>query len=30
MLAAEHPYREPLWVQLITAYYLAGTPVRCT
>lgn len=23
MLAAEHPYREPLWVQLITAYYLA-------
>jgi SARP family transcriptional regulator, regulator of embCAB operon len=22
-LAAEHPYREPLWAQLITAYYLA-------
>lgn len=22
-LAAEHPYREPLWTQLITAYYLA-------
>lgn len=22
-LTAEHPYREPLWVQLITAYYLA-------
>jgi SARP family transcriptional regulator, regulator of embCAB operon len=21
-LAAEHPYREPLWLQLITAYYL--------
>jgi SARP family transcriptional regulator, regulator of embCAB operon len=21
-LTAEHPYREPLWVQLITAYYL--------
>lgn len=21
-LAAEHPYREPLWVQLITAYYV--------
>lgn len=21
-LAAEHPYREPLWAQLITAYYL--------
>lgn len=21
---AEHPYREPLWAQLITAYYLAG------
>jgi SARP family transcriptional regulator, regulator of embCAB operon len=23
-LAGEHPYREPLWAQLITAYYLAG------
>jgi SARP family transcriptional regulator, regulator of embCAB operon len=23
-LVAEHPYREPLWAQLITAYYLAG------
>jgi DNA-binding SARP family transcriptional activator len=23
-LAAEHPYREPLWKQLITAYYVAG------
>jgi DNA-binding SARP family transcriptional activator len=22
-LAAEHPFREPLWAQLITAYYLA-------
>ncbi|MBB5165944.1 DNA-binding SARP family transcriptional activator [Mycobacterium sp. AZCC_0083] len=22
-LAAEHPYREPLWVQLIIAYYVA-------
>ena len=22
-LTAEHPYREPLWTQLITAYYLA-------
>ncbi|MGV0715457.1 BTAD domain-containing putative transcriptional regulator [Mycolicibacterium sp. XJ662] len=22
MLVAEHPYREPLWAQLITAYYL--------
>jgi len=22
-LASEHPYREPLWAQLITAYYLA-------
>lgn len=22
-LAGEHPYREPLWAQLITAYYLA-------
>jgi SARP family transcriptional regulator, regulator of embCAB operon len=22
-LTAEHPYREPLWAQLITAYYLA-------
>jgi DNA-binding SARP family transcriptional activator len=22
-LAAEHPYREPLWLRLITAYYLA-------
>jgi DNA-binding SARP family transcriptional activator len=22
-LVAEHPYREPLWAQLITAYYLA-------
>lgn len=22
-LAAEHPYREPLWTQLITAYYVA-------
>ena len=22
-LAVEHPYREPLWAQLITAYYLA-------
>jgi len=22
-LAAEHPYREPVWAQLITAYYLA-------
>jgi DNA-binding SARP family transcriptional activator len=22
-LAAEHPYREPLWAQLITAYYVA-------
>jgi pSer/pThr/pTyr-binding forkhead associated (FHA) protein len=22
-LIAEHPYREPLWAQLITAYYLA-------
>jgi DNA-binding SARP family transcriptional activator len=22
-LVAEHPYREPLWTQLITAYYLA-------
>lgn len=22
-LACEHPYREPLWAQLITAYYLA-------
>ena len=21
-LAAEHPYREPLWAQLITAYYV--------
>lgn len=24
ILTAEHPYREPLWAQLITAYYLAG------
>ena len=24
VLAGEHPYREPLWAQLITAYYLAG------
>jgi len=23
MLAAEHPYHEPLWAQLITAYYLS-------
>ncbi|WP_156425164.1 BTAD domain-containing putative transcriptional regulator [Mycobacterium sp. GA-1285] len=23
-LVGEHPYREPLWAQLITAYYLAG------
>jgi DNA-binding SARP family transcriptional activator len=23
-LVTEHPYREPLWAQLITAYYLAG------
>jgi DNA-binding SARP family transcriptional activator len=23
-LVAEHPYREPVWAQLITAYYLAG------
>ena len=23
-LAAKHPYREPLWAQLITAYYEAG------
>jgi SARP family transcriptional regulator, regulator of embCAB operon len=23
-LIVEHPYREPLWAQLITAYYLAG------
>lgn len=23
-LTAEHPYREPLWTQLITAYYLTG------
>ncbi|HZU46347.1 MAG TPA: BTAD domain-containing putative transcriptional regulator [Mycobacterium sp.] len=23
VLAAEHPYREPLWAQLITAYYVA-------
>lgn len=23
-LAAEHPYREPLWAQLITAYYVTG------
>ncbi len=23
-LITEHPYREPLWAQLITAYYLAG------
>ena len=23
-LIAEHAYREPLWAQLITAYYLAG------
>jgi SARP family transcriptional regulator, regulator of embCAB operon len=23
-LLAEHPYREPLWAQMITAYYLAG------
>jgi SARP family transcriptional regulator, regulator of embCAB operon len=23
-LVTEHPYREPLWVQLITAYYLAN------
>ncbi len=23
-LIAEHPYREPLWAQLMTAYYLAG------
>lgn len=22
VLIAEHPYREPLWAQLITAYYL--------
>ena len=22
-LVAEHPYREPLWIQLITAYYLS-------
>src|SRR6185312_10934739 len=22
-LTAEHPYREPLWAQLITAYYIA-------
>ena len=21
-LTSEHPYREPLWAQLITAYYL--------
>jgi SARP family transcriptional regulator, regulator of embCAB operon len=24
VLTGEHPYREPLWAQLITAYYLAG------
>src|SRR5829696_3939940 len=24
VLAGDHPYREPLWAQLITAYYLAG------
>ena len=23
-LVTDHPYREPLWAQLITAYYLAG------
>ena len=23
MLTAEHPYHEPLWGQLITAYYLS-------
>jgi SARP family transcriptional regulator, regulator of embCAB operon len=23
-LVAEHPYREPVWAQLITAYYVAG------
>jgi SARP family transcriptional regulator, regulator of embCAB operon len=23
-LVAEHPFREPVWAQLITAYYLAG------
>ena len=23
-LTAEHPYREPVWAQLMTAYYLAG------
>lgn len=23
-LVAEHPYREPLWAQLMTAYYVAG------
>jgi DNA-binding SARP family transcriptional activator len=23
-LIGEHPYREPLWAQLVTAYYLAG------
>jgi SARP family transcriptional regulator, regulator of embCAB operon len=23
-LVAEHPYREPVWAQLMTAYYLAG------
>ena len=29
-LVADHPYREPLWAQLITAYYVDGTPIRCT
>jgi DNA-binding SARP family transcriptional activator len=24
VLATEHPYREPLWAQLITAYYVTG------
>jgi SARP family transcriptional regulator, regulator of embCAB operon len=31
-LAAEHPYREPLWVQLITAYYVTerqSDALRC-
>ncbi len=27
-LTFEHPYREPLWTQLITAYYPTGNPMR--
>jgi DNA-binding SARP family transcriptional activator len=29
-LTVEHPYREPLWAQLITSYYLANANRRCS